>query len=157
MTHSDLLLLASVASLHDPHQMRMLSLLLGLGTTASSASHINAVLGHDGEAWESGLSDLLGILFRRLLADSASGFSRRRGHAKRTIRRIAEVHRSRRARSIHGRAEGGLGFGWGLLKGEDIVGFDQGAGVEVDSGMVVEIDGDFGQLPIEKFDLATCS
>ena len=47
MTYSDLLLLASVASLHDSHQMGMLTLLLGLGSSASRVRNIDAVLGHD--------------------------------------------------------------------------------------------------------------
>jgi hypothetical protein len=86
LTHPNLLLLAGVTRLHDPHQMRMLSLLLGLGAAASRASHIDAVFGHDGEARKSGLGDLLGVLLGcRLLVDSAPAISRRRGHADRSV------------------------------------------------------------------------
>jgi len=58
MTYSNLLPLASIACLHDPHQVRMFSLLLGLGTSSSRSSNIDSILGHDGETWQAGLVDL---------------------------------------------------------------------------------------------------
>lgn len=150
-THPDLLLFTSITGLHDPHQMRMLSLLLGLGTTTSRACHINAILGHDGETWESGLGDL--ILLRRLLGDLVTSSSSRRrchAHAERTVSGISEIRRGR-AGSVHGWAEGGLGFGRALLEcGEDIVCLDQCAGIEIDGGMVVEVNGDLGKLPVQE-------
>jgi len=154
-THSDLLPLAILTSLHDPHQVRMFPLLLGLRASTRGVGDIDTVLGHDGEARKPGLSDLLGILFGgRLLAGSASTIPRRRSHANGAISRITKVHRGGRAGGVHGRAEGGLRFGGALLKGEDVVGLDQGAGVEVDGGMVVEIDGYLGQFAARQVELA---
>ena len=46
-TYSDLLFLARFASLHDSHQMSMLTLFLRLRTPTSRVRNVNAVLGHD--------------------------------------------------------------------------------------------------------------
>lgn len=58
----NLLLLARITSLHYSHQVSMLSLLLGLGSSTRTAGHIHTILGHDLETRDLGLGRLLGLL-----------------------------------------------------------------------------------------------
>ena len=155
ITYSDLLLLTSVASLHDSHQMGMFTLLLGLRSSTCRVRDIDAVLGHDRESRQSSFSSLWGILLR-LLRDACSGtLSRSRwGHAHRAIRGIAECSRGARRGGVDWRAARGEGLSRALRKGsiaspwggEDIVCSDEGTGIEVDSGILVEVESDLGDL-----------
>jgi hypothetical protein len=61
-TYSDLLLFARFASLHDSHQMSMLTLFLRLRAPTSRVRNINAVLGHNRESRQSSFGSLWGIL-----------------------------------------------------------------------------------------------
>ena len=62
LTHSNLLLLARITSLHNTHKMSMLSLLLSLRPSTSGGSNIDAIFSHDGKARKADLSCLLGLL-----------------------------------------------------------------------------------------------
>lgn len=144
---SDLLALAVGASLQLPHQMRMLSLLLRLGASSSRRGDIDTILGHNRETRKTSLSRLLDFLLRFLRdAPTGRGGSSRRRRAE----RAGVGRRGARGRRVHGRREArGLGLGWALLegeRGEDMVGLGEGAGIQIDGGRVVEVDGDLRKL-----------
>ncbi len=147
-TYADLLSLAVWASLHDSHQVGMLALLLRLCSSSSRASYVDSVLSHDGETRQSDLG-LLGVLLW-LLRNSSSAVGWR-SHAEGTVCGITKGSCRARALRDDWRQARSLGD-WALFKGgigplrEDIVGAGESAGVEVNGGIVVEVNGDFGQL-----------
>jgi hypothetical protein len=63
MTHSNLLFLARITSLHDAHKMGMFSLLLSLGSPTSGRRNVDAILGHDREPREARFGSLLCLFF----------------------------------------------------------------------------------------------
>lgn len=149
---SDLLLLTLGARLHDSHQVSMLPLLLGLRAPSSRGGHIDAILGHDGEARQSELGILLALLLR-LLRDSGSPCAGWRGQAtERPVSRIGKGRRRSWAGSEHGWREARrLRLSWALLERlrcpwEDLVGADEGASIEIDGGIVVKVDSDLGEF-----------
>lgn len=155
MTYSDLLLLAGVASLHDSHQMSVFTLLLGLRSSTGRVGDIDTVLGHDRETRQSSFGSLGGILLR-LLRDASSGTLSwsRRSHAHGAIRGVAEGSRGAWRGGVDWRVAGGQGLGWTLCHGgiaspwggEDIVCSDEGTGIEVDGGILVEVESDLRDL-----------
>ena len=144
-THPDLFPLAGIACLHEPHEMSMLTLLLRLRASTRRASHIDSVLGHDGEAGQSEFGGFLRF-GPGLLCDSRGPASTGRGHADGAVAGVAQGGRRGRTRSEDGRREaGGLGLGRALLEGlvrpwKDFISSDQGTGVEVDGSVVEEIN-----------------
>lgn len=152
---SDLLLLASIASLHDSHQMGMLSLFLSLGSPTSRVRNINAVLGHNREARQPSFGGLWSVLLRLLRHTGSSSLSTsRRSHAHRAIRRVAEGSRRARRRSVDWGEPGGCGLSRALLKHgiagpwrrEDSVYADEGASVKVDGRILVEVKSNLRDL-----------
>jgi hypothetical protein len=147
-TYSDLLLLASTASLHDSHQMSMFSLFLGFRAATSRVRYVNTILGHDREARQSSFGRLRGILLR-LLCNSSSSSLRWvwRCHAHGSVGRIAEGSRGARGRGVDWGAARGEGLGWALLEGgitgpwrrEDIVCSDESTSVEIDGSILVAV------------------
>ena len=146
-THPNLLLFARITSLHDSHQVGMLSLLLGLGTSPSRARHIHAILGHDLETRDLGLGRLLG-LFSRLFGNTM--WTSLWGAEGPTQRFTKGGRRRRRRRGEHGWAEAGrLGVGWALVAGiweSNIISPNQSTGQEVNGSMVEEVDGHLGEF-----------
>lgn len=102
----DLLLFASVAGLHDSHQVCVFPLLLGLRPPTRRACDIDTVLRHDGETRKSDFRRLLRILLR-FLRWARSSILVWWGHADGSVARVTEgCRRSRRWRE-HWRAETG--------------------------------------------------
>lgn len=114
-TYANLLSLAVWASLHDSHQMGMLALFLGLGSSTSGSSHVDSILSHDRETRQSDLGVLLG-LFPWLLCNTSSVLCWR-SHGERAISGITEIGRRGARRSGEDWRESRGLRGWALLKG----------------------------------------
>jgi hypothetical protein len=142
----DLLSLTTLTGLQLSHEMRVLSLLSCLGSPTSGIGYIDTILSHDRETREVDLLNLLGILLR-LLANSP---------------RANTVHLHRRSQS-HGHItgishsavrSGGLSERrrWREVEGppkvlsEDVISLGEGTSIQINSGGVVEVNGNLRQL-----------